>query len=212
LIADDPSLNTLVLSHLRGEPLARQRHPQALANMAHLARVFADVRSLERWSNTQHWDPAWRVEYAPRLERLRLHGLLDDEGFATLDALWRTAQNSAYVLAHGDLELRNVLADGDTLGYVGWGDAGVYLQGFDLALLWVVLGGVLGPRRVIEELILEEHGDGAGRAAFWVNVVLLLARELRTLTARPPALERDDLRRRLENDWRSLRARGWVGA
>jgi aminoglycoside phosphotransferase (APT) family kinase protein len=174
LISADPNRGVVILERVFGRPLAYDRHPTTSVPVLELAGALTELRQLNKWQPPV--GQSWIVNYAPRIDRARRQGLLDD---ADRIAVGELARRSAgrWELAHGDLALSNILKTRDGFVFLDWATIGLYLAGFDLAQLWVLLGEVPGPRRVIEDMI-----DDAGPAAvppFLVNLALLLGRERR---------------------------------
>ncbi|NUS74546.1 MAG: phosphotransferase [Corynebacteriales bacterium] len=205
LLDTDEARGVLFLEHVIGERVGEQRHPALLTERDELARIFTEVRRLGEW-NVQVPSP-WRVDYAPRLERLRGHNLLDSGEYSAVQSLYARAQRqlakTGLTFNHGDLELRNIIRTSDGFTYVDWESAGSFLPGFDLAQLWVLLGKIHGPRRVIEDIVTD--AGPAHFAPFLVNLVLLLARELRTYQGMKPSPERDETVALLQKDWAQVR-------
>jgi hypothetical protein len=201
LLAADPERGVLLLERVFGRPLATERHPTAPIPPEELAGAVTELRQLGKWQPPV--GQSWIVNYTPRIDRARRQGMFDDVDRAAVAELARRSAGR-WELAHGDPVLDNVLKTRDGFVFLDWATAGLYLAGFDLAQLWVLLGEVHGPRRAIEDLV----GDG-GRAAqepFLVNLALLLGRERRTHQHRT-----DDVgtarRARLADAWADVRDR-----
>lgn len=185
LVAVDDRRMVLVLERLFGRPLAYDRHPSSPIPSQELAGALTQLRGLNAWRPGV--GEAWQVNYAPRIERAHRQGALDDTDRAALDVLVaRSAGRREF--CHGDMVLANVVKTATEYGFVDWSSAGLYLPGFDLAQVWVLLGEVPGPRLAIEDMV-----DDAGPDAwppFLVNLLLLLGRELRTFAHRTDELGR----------------------
>lgn len=79
-----------------------------------------------------------------------------------------------------------------------WEQAGWYLPGYDLAVLWSVLSGDTAARRQISQLA--QVGGTVARDAFLVNLVLVLMRELRIYDVPGAGEEQRLMIRRLYDD------------
>jgi len=111
--------------------------------------------------------------------------------------------------AHGDVLPGNIRlpAGPATPGQVAlldWEFAGYYLPGLDLALLWVLLGAAPPARDLIDARIAD--AGPATRAAFTVNVAMVLTREIRVHREADPGPWRDQRLTALSRDWSELRA------
>lgn len=199
MLSADPNRGVILLERVFGRPLAYDRHPTASVPVAELAGALTELRQLHKWQPPV--GQSWIVNYAPRIDRARRQGIFDAADRAAVGELARRAAGR-WELAHGDLVLSNILKTRDGFVFLDWATVGLYLAGFDLAQLWVLLGDVHGPRRVIEDII----GD-TGPAAlppFLVNLALLLGRERRAHQHRT-----DELgvarRARLDESWADVR-------
>ena len=82
-----------------------------------------------------------------------------------------------YEFNHGDLILKNVLATDNDLVFIDWEVAGLYLPGYDFALLWTILGCDRYARdRIIQTI---EQKSLLAKLAFIINQVVIIARELK---------------------------------
>jgi aminoglycoside phosphotransferase (APT) family kinase protein len=203
LVAADDRRMVLVTERIFGRPLAYDRHPTLPLPSGELAGAFTDLRRLSRWRPAGGLPASWQVNYAPRIDRAHRQGMFDDGDRAAVEALAARCAGR-WEFAHGDPVLDNVLKTGTGYAFVDWASAGLYLPGFDLALLWVLLGELHGPRPVVEDMV--DDGGPAAWPPFLVNLALLLTRELRQFGHRtdPVGLAR---RARLTQSWAGVRAR-----
>lgn len=181
----------LVIERLPGEPLATRRHPRAALPIRTVAALIAMRDELAAWIG-----PVPSVAPSPRVRAQLRERLLEDptapvawirEGVARCarrdlldapvarridDAL---AAHVPVAFSHGDLLLRNVIADDeDDLGLVDWECAGPHVRDWDLALLWTQLAP---PARIFVEDAVRD--TGARWRAFLGLVAFALARELK---------------------------------
>ena len=201
MLAGDAERGVLLLERVFGRPLAHERHPTASIPPTELAGALTELRQLGKWQPPV--GQSWIVNYTPRIDRARRQGMFDDADRAAVAELARRSAGR-WELAHGDPVLDNILKTRDGFVFLDWATAGLYLAGFDLAQLWVLLGELHGPRRAIEDLV--EDGGRDAVAPFLVNLSLLLGRERRAYQHRT-----DDVgvarRARLAETWDQVRAR-----
>ncbi|GIH73033.1 phosphotransferase family protein [Sphaerimonospora thailandensis] len=205
LVDADAPAGVLVLERLTGRRLADDRYPAGPVPADDITAVLDAVASLARWEPPM---PLSGWDYRERVERDYRAGLLDDDDHRALAVLLAQA-GSRRCFAHGDLLPSNVrlLADSGEPGQVAlldWEFAGLYLPGFDLALLWVLLGAVSPARHLIDTRIAA--ADPQTRAAFTVNQALVFTRELRIHHEASPGRWRERRLSTLTRDWTAFRA------
>jgi hypothetical protein len=177
LIAADPDSCVLVLERMPGRVVSPQRHPSQ-------APTRADVRAaLAAYSRVNLWRPPAGtfdapVDYAARIGRYHELGLLTDRDLGDLHKLLHGLAHTHGQFCHGDALLSNVLLSPAGPCLVDWEHAGWYLPGYDLAVLWSVLGDDPAARRQISQRAQAAGPDA--RDAFLVNLMLVLTREIRT--------------------------------
>ncbi|MFJ2958031.1 aminoglycoside phosphotransferase family protein [Streptomyces sp. NPDC087270] len=177
LIAADPDSCVLVMERMPGRVVTPQRHPVQ-------APTRADVRAaLSAYSRINSWRPApgsfdAPIDYPARIGRYHELGLLTDRDLGDLQKLLRGLAHAPGQFCHGDALLSNVLLSPAGPSLVDWEHAGWYLPGYDLAVLWSVLGDDPAARRQISQ---QAQAQGAeARDGFLVNLMLVLTREIRT--------------------------------
>jgi aminoglycoside phosphotransferase len=175
----------LVIERLPGAPLATRRRPYAELPVRVIEILLATRARLASWPGAVPLEPP-----PPRVRaQLRERLLEDPTGPWIRDGVMRAARRGlvdgeaarrigeALVddvgFCHGDLLLRNAVADGDEVGLVDWECAGPHLRDWDLALLWSQLAPAA--RAPIEA--------AAGSRAFYAVAAFALIRELRFLRA-----------------------------
>jgi hypothetical protein len=177
LIAADPDSCVLVIERMPGRVVAPQRHPVQ-------SPTRADVRAaLSAYSRINAWRPAAGafeapIDYPARINRYHQLGLLTDRDLGDLQNLLRGLAHVQGQFCHGDALLSNVLVSPAGPSLVDWEHAGWYLPGYDLAVLWSVLGDDPAARRQISQQAQSQGPDA--RDAFLVNLILVLTREIRT--------------------------------
>ncbi len=181
LVAADPDSCTLVLERLPGRVGALARHPVQ-------APPRADFRAaLAAFCRINQWQPPAGVfgqplKYGERISHFHRLGLLTDRDRDDLEKLLRGAAGefggtAQWQFCHGDALLSNVLLSPAGPVLVDWENAGWYLPGYDLAVLWSVLGEDPVARRQISQLA--QASGQASCDAFLVNLMLVLTREIR---------------------------------
>ncbi|AUG81356.1 phosphotransferase [Kitasatospora sp. MMS16-BH015] len=197
LVAADPDRCVLVLERVPGRPASRERHPVNAPTPGEVRAVLGAVRTLNLWR------PPTDVFGKPldyQLEIARFHsvGQLTDRDAADLRALLHGLAHTPLQLCHGDALLGNMLLAPSGPVLVDWEEAGWYLPGYDLAVLWSVLSGDTAARRQISQLA--QSGGTVARDAFLVNLVLVLMRELRLHDVPGAGEEQRIMIRRLYDD------------
>ncbi|MER5640031.1 phosphotransferase [Kitasatospora sp. NPDC002227] len=197
LVAADPDRCVLVLERVPGRPAARERHPVNAPTPGEVRAVLGAVRTLNLWR------PPTDVFGKPldyQLEIARFHsvGQLTDRDAGDLRGLLHGLAHTPLQLCHGDALLGNVLLAPSGPVLVDWEEAGWYLPGYDLAVLWSVLSGDTAARRQISQLA--QSGGTVARDAFLVNLVLVLMREIRLHDVPGAGEEQRIMIRRLYDD------------
>lgn len=177
LIAADPDSCVLVMERMPGRVVSPQRHPVQ-------PPARGDVRAaLSAYSRVNLWRPPAGsfdapIDYPVRISRYHELGLLTDRDLGDLRKLLRGLAHAQGQFCHGDAQLSNVLVSPAGPSLVDWEHAGWYLPGYDLALLWSVLGDDPAARRQISQQA--QHAGPDARDSFLVNLMLVLTREIRT--------------------------------
>jgi aminoglycoside phosphotransferase (APT) family kinase protein len=196
LLAADEERGVLVLERVPGAPLATHRRPRVPPSAADAAALVELRRRIAAWPGPLPPDPprsprasrqiAARLLEDPTAPRAWFHagvarcaesGLLPADVARRIDAA--LAAHPAVALSHGDLLLRNVIRDGDQLALVDWECAGLHLEDWDLALVWIQLEP---PARVPIEAAVRAGGPTRWHA-FLGLAAFALARELSFLRA-----------------------------
>ncbi|MFF0298240.1 aminoglycoside phosphotransferase family protein [Kitasatospora sp. NPDC004614] len=176
LVAADHDRCVLVLERVPGRPAARERHPANAPTPGEVRAVLGAVRTLNLWRPpTDVFDQP--LDYQTEIARFHSLGLLTDRDAGDLRGLLHGLSSVPRQLCHGDALLGNVLLAPSGPVLLDWEQAGWYLPGYDLAVLWSVLSGDTAARRQISQLA--QSGGTLARDAFLVNLTLVLMRELR---------------------------------
>ena len=119
------------------------------------------------------------IDYPARISRYHELGLLTDRDLGDLQKLLRGLAHAQGQFCHGDALLSNLLLSPAGPSLVDWEHAGWYLPGYDLAVLWSVLGDDPAARRQISQQA-QAGRPGRRGTRFLVNLMLVLTREIRT--------------------------------
>ncbi len=180
LIAADPDSCTLVLERVAGRVAGLARHPVQAPPRADTRAALVALRRMNAWQPPADvFDQP--LKYGERVSHFHRLGLLTDRDREDLEKLLRGAAgdfaHTPWQFSHGDALLSNVLLSPTGAVLVDWENAGWYLPGYDLAVLWSVLGADQAARRQISQLA--QAPGPAARDAFLVNLMLVLTREIR---------------------------------
>ncbi|WP_245194813.1 aminoglycoside phosphotransferase family protein [Kitasatospora phosalacinea] len=197
LVAADHDRCVLVLERVPGRPAARERHPANAPTPGEVRAVLGAVRTLNLWRPpTDVFGKP--MDYQIEIARFHSLGLLTDRDAGDLRGLLHGLSSVPWQLNHGDALLGNVLLAPSGPVLLDWEQAGWYLPGYDLAVLWSVLSGDTAARRQISQLA--QSGGTLARDAFLVNLVLVLMRELRLHDVPGAGEEQRIMIRRLYDD------------
>ncbi|MFB7475963.1 phosphotransferase [Kitasatospora sp. NPDC056184] len=197
LVAADHDRCVLVMERVPGRPAARERHPANAPTPGEVRALLTAVRTLNLWRPpTDVFQP--RLDYQLEIARYHSVGQLTDRDAGDLRGLLHGLGSGPLQLCHGDALLSNMLLAPSGPVLVDWEQAGWYLPGYDLAVLWSVLSGDTAARRQISQLA--QSGGTLARDAFLVNLVLVLMREIRLYDVPGAGEEQRIMIRRLYDD------------
>ncbi|MFJ8627727.1 aminoglycoside phosphotransferase family protein [Kitasatospora sp. NPDC093550] len=197
LVAADHDRCVLVMERIPGRPAARERHPVNAPTPGEVRALLTAVRTLNLWRPpTDVFQP--RMDYQLEIARYHSVGQLTDRDAGDLRGLLHGLGHTPMQLCHGDALLSNMLLAPSGPVLVDWEQAGWYLPGYDLAVLWSVLSGDTAARRQISQLA--QSGGTLARDAFLVNLVLVLMREIRLYDVPGAGEEQRIMIRRLYDD------------
>jgi len=193
----------LVLERLDARPLGTDRYPGRGLTVAQIEPGLTAVRRLAAWHPlSSGFGPAW--DYPGRVSRYHAAGYLTD---ADRDAARRLLARCDHrpQIGHGDPLSSNLLltADGGC-ALVDWEHAGPFLPGFDLAMLHTLLGARTPAIRArIDQIVAGTRIE----EPFTLNLVLVLARELRIHHELPASPLRTERLALLGSAWATARDR-----
>ncbi|MBB6171958.1 hypothetical protein HNR23_002018 [Nocardiopsis mwathae] len=139
LLAADTEAGILILQHMSGRPAATERHPAAPLPPRSSAAVVGAADAVAAWSPpTEAFTPVFG--YPQRFTRYGPagYGLLTQEDVRRLTLIYTALAEvqGVWVVAHGDALPANIHIDGSMVMMLDWEWAGLYLPGWDHALLW----------------------------------------------------------------------------
>lgn len=208
LLMADAAAGVLVLEHIPGHPAATTRFPAAPLPPTTIDTLITAVDALARWTSPAGQFPAV-FDYPQRFTRYgpdgydRLTRADVDRLTALYDDLTKSGQ-AGLTFAHGDVLPANFLLTGNGCVLLDWEFAGLYLPGFDHALLWTLLGA--DPAARARLLASATRGGPDQQAALWINAAMATTRELRTHRELSASPQRDHRLAALTADLDTVRA------
>jgi hypothetical protein len=192
----------LVIEHIPGRPVDTERHPEQPLEPATLDTVLDTVTAFAGWTPPPGvLAPVF--DYSDRVERYHRAGFFDAEDRAALHALLARTP-PPWQANHGDpLPANLLLAQGGGCVLLDFEFTGLFLPGFDLAMLHTLLAGTPGAQDGIDALV----GEADIEAPFLINQAMVLSRELRLHTELPEGEFRARRLALLHPQWDAVRAR-----
>lgn len=192
----------LVLERVPGHVADPERYPGHPLPPAALDAILDAVTALARWA-----PPAGALapvfDYPDRVSRYHDAGFLDDGDAAALRALLAELPPPGQP-NHGDpLPSNLLLTPGGGCALLDFEFTGLFLPGFDLAMLHALLAGTPGAQDRIERVVAE----AGARPEFLVNLAMVLSRELRIHAELPDGELRASRLALLRPQWQALRER-----
>lgn len=191
----------LVLERIDAQPVDSERYPPRRLTDTQVELVTATLRRLNAWQ-----PPAGRFarifDYPDRVRRYHAAGYLTDDDS---DALRRLLDRcgDTWEFNHGDPLPSNLLLTRDgACALVDWEFAGLYLPGFDLAMLRILLGA---SAPTIGERVEEAISAGGLTCPFAINMAMALTRELRIHHELPESPTRAARLHHLNDAWARTR-------
>lgn len=190
----------LILERVAGQPLDVDRYPTRRFAGTEIGAVLATLRMLNSWHPPAGaFAPVF--DYPERVERYRAKGILTDEDARALHELLATCAEPGE-LNHGDPLPSNLLITPDrTCVPLDWEFTGLFLPGFDLAMLHALLAHTPAALRQIESTV----ATAGGQVPFVINQAMVLTRELRTHRELSPGALRDNRLQLIDRLWADTR-------
>lgn len=172
-LAHTDGARVLVLERLPGRPVSPDRRPDAAVPDADVEAVLCALDGFSGWSPDPRPEPVF--DYAARVDRYRRHGIVDDRSRAALHDLL-AGLGPPDRIAHGDPVPSNLILDGaGGCALVDFEFTGLFLPGFDMAVLHTLLARTPGVQERIRALV----ADAGIEDAFLLNRAVVVMRELR---------------------------------
>jgi hypothetical protein len=194
--------SVLVIEHIAGQPVDAERYPEQPLPAATLDTVLDTVTAFARWTPPPGvLAPVF--DYPDRVERYHRAGFFDAADRATLHTLLAETP-PPWQANHGDpLPANLLLAERGGCVLLDFEFTGLFLPGFDLAMLHTLLAGTPGAHDAVEALV----GEAGIEAPFLINQAMVLSRELRLHTELPDGEFREKRLALLRPQWDTFRAR-----
>ena len=176
LFADSLNL-MMVLEWIDGYPLCQERYISHPLSQKYIEIILKELTRLHQWKiKLNITEENILANYKQKIDKYTNLGFLTDRDFNFLYIMLDRWQEM-YEFNHGDILLKNILATDNGLVFIDWEFAGLYLPGYDFALLWTILYCDPYARDRIIQLI--EQKSLFTKLAFMINQVVIIARELK---------------------------------
>ncbi|MGH8877706.1 MAG: phosphotransferase [Stackebrandtia sp.] len=187
----------LVLERLDARPLDTDRYPRRRLTDNDIDVVIATLHELAAWRPpAETFAPVF--DYPDRVRRYHTAGYLSD---ADRDALHQLLHRCGdqWQLNHGDPVPSNLLLTrGGGCALIDWEFTGLYLPGFDLAMVHTLVGPA---NPAVTHRIDEFVVDTAIARPFAVNLAMVMTRELRIHRELPDSPTRRERLQTLNSAW-----------
>lgn len=204
MTAADRDLPVIVLTRLPGLLLAPDRFPAIPLPPSGLARLLDAVRALNGWNH-----PALAVippdtDYPAQFQTLPADLFNPGEPERLARQVTQLARRLGTRIEHGDPHPGNALVSpGSPVALIDLESLAPRLPGYDLAVLWTVTG----PHHEAREQIIRRIGPSPHEhAAFWLNAVLVISREILSHRRSAPTAAHRDRLARLHHNLQHARA------
>ncbi|WP_199434999.1 phosphotransferase [Qaidamihabitans albus] len=192
----------LVVEHIPGHVADAERYPEQPLPATTLESVLDTVTTFARWSPPNDvLAPVF--DYPDRVERYHHAGFFDADDRAMLHALLAETP-PPWQAGHGDPLPANLLLTGTgECALLDFEFTGLFLPGFDLAMLHTLLAGTPGAHDAVDAAV----GEAGIEVPFLINQAIVLSRELRLHTELPEGDVREKRLALLRPQWDAVRAR-----
>lgn len=192
----------LVVEHIPGTMIDAERYPEHPLNAGTVDAVLEAITGFAGWSPpAEVLAPVF--DYSERVERYHRTGFFDTDDHAALRNLLDQVPFPDQP-AHGDPLPSNLLRlDSGGYALVDFEFTGLYLRGFDLAMLHALLTSTPGAQDRIDVVVREAGIE----MSFLINQAIVLSRELRLHAELPPGELREHRLALLREQWAAFRQR-----
>lgn len=194
--------SVLVIEHIPGRPVAAERYPEQPLPAATLDTLLDTITAFAGWTPPPGvLAPVF--DYPDRVQRYHRAGFFDAEDRSALHALLAETP-PPWQANHGDpLPANLLLTEPGGCVLLDFEFTGLFLPGFDLAMLHTLLADTPGVHGGIDALVSEAEIE----VPFLINQAMVLSRELRLHTELPEGEFRTRRLALLHPQWDALRAR-----
>jgi Phosphotransferase enzyme family len=202
LLVHTDGQRVLVIEHIPGHVVDVERYPDHPLSAAALDAVLATVTAFARWSPpTGVLAPVF--DYPDRVERYHRAGFFDERDRSALHTLL-IDMKASWQANHGDPLPANLLLTGQGgCVLLDFEFTGLFLPGFDLAMLHTLLVDTPGAQNTVDVLVSQAGIE----APFLINQAMVLSRELRLHTELSEGEFREKRLALLHPQWDAFRAR-----
>ncbi len=192
----------LIVEHVPGGPVDVERYPERPLSAATLDAVLDTVTAFARWTPPPGvLAPVF--DYPGRVERYHRAGFFDADDRAALHVLLDAAPPPGQV-GHGDpLPANLLLSEAGGCVLLDFEFTGLFLPGFDLAMLHTLLADTPGAQDAVDALV----GEAGIAVPFLINQAMVLSRELRLHTELDAGEFREKRLALLRPQWDAFHAR-----
>ncbi len=198
LVAAEPIHPLIVTTALAGEPVSPHRYLTGTIHSGQLSAVLSLLDRVHAWRPAIPSTLPYDNDYPGQLAAVRGSEINGIEHSCAVELYTAMSGRLGVEIQHGDAHLGNVMCQLDgrlaliDLEFTAW-----RWPGYDLAMLWVLLGDVPGVR----EQLIPRIGYAAERhAAFWCSALLVCLREIASHRRRPQDATRRTRLVRLRRD------------
>jgi hypothetical protein len=194
--------SVLVIEHIPGHPVDAERYPEQPLPADTLDTVLDTVTAFAQWTPPPGvLAPVFH--YPDRVERYHHAGFFDEDDRIALHALLEETP-PPWQANHGDpLPANLLLAEPGGCVPLDFEFTGLFLPGFDLAMLHTLLARTPGAQDAVDAVV----GEAGIEVPFLINQAMVLSRELRLHTELPEGEFRARRLALLEPEWDAFRAR-----
>jgi thiamine kinase-like enzyme len=194
------SNNCFIAEYIDGKEISSDRYPNSFLSESTIKNILnlQDLISSWRCKNTDFLK-VWN--YQEKLEKYYIKGFLSKEEHSILSDL--LLKENELEFNHGDLLLSNIMIDSNNRYIpIDWEFAGLFIPGFDLALLDTLLIKNDYARKSIEKIVYSKNM----KIPFLINKVFVVMREIKIHRELPDNLSfKNERLSFLEDEWENIR-------
>lgn len=166
----DTNNNSMRLVYIEGKELCSDRYIEEQLD----ANIMKDIISNILKANNYQTNFVAALNYKEKIEKRFKQGFISEELKGKLLKILPSLEVKQF--NHGDMLLKNIIkTTKGELAFIDWEFAGLYIKGYDFALLHTTLAEDKKSQQIIEETIKELEIE----KEFWFNKTLITAREIK---------------------------------